>query len=188
MAGHCRALHAALAAALVTGAAHGQGPALSAEELYERIAPSIWLVESHKGGNAGGIGSAVVIAPGTLITNCHVVEGARLLAVVHGDRRFPAHLQHRDPVRDLCQLRAPGVDARPVPIAGSLNLRVGAKVYALGNPKGLELTLSDGLVSALRRNRTGELEYVQISVPISPGSSGGGLFDTAGRLVGITTS
>jgi hypothetical protein len=65
---------------------------------------------------------------------------------------------------------------------------VGAKVYALGNPRGLELTLSDGLVSALRRDRDGELKYVQISVPISHGSSGGGLFDTAGRLVGITTA
>ncbi|NML42779.1 trypsin-like peptidase domain-containing protein [Ramlibacter sp. G-1-2-2] len=179
-----RALSAALAALVLAGPA----AAISPEELYDRVSPSIWLVENDMGGGKGAIGSAVVIAPGVLVTNCHVVEKAASLRVAHEERRFPAQLQYQDPVRDLCQLQASGVDAPAVRIAAASHLRVGAKVYALGNPKGLELTLSDGLVSALRHGRAGELEYVQISVPISPGSSGGGLFDQAGRLVGITTA
>ena len=188
MALHRRALSGAFAALILAGPAAAQRPTLDAEELYDRVAPSIWLVENDMGGGKGALGSAVVIAPGTLITNCHVVAKARSLHVRHERRRFEAQLQYRDPVRDLCQLQAAGVHAPSVRIAAASQLHVGAKVYALGNPRGLELTLSDGLVSALRRDRGGELKYVQISVPISHGSSGGGLFDTAGRLVGITTA
>ncbi|NML42780.1 trypsin-like peptidase domain-containing protein [Ramlibacter sp. G-1-2-2] len=184
MAWQTRALSGALAAFILAGPA----AAISPEELYERVAPSIWLVENDLGGGKGAIGSAVVVAPGALITNCHVLEKAESLHVVHGPRRFTARLQYKDPARDLCQLQAPSVDAPPVRIAAASQLRVGAKVYALGNPRGLELTLTDGLVSALRHGRAGELEYLQVSVPISPGSSGGGLFDQAGRLVGITTA
>lgn len=188
MALHRRALSGAFAALILAGPAAAQRSALDAEELYDRVSPSIWLVENDMGGGKGALGSAVVIAPGTLITNCHVVAKARSLHVRHERRRFEAQLQYRDPVRDLCQLQAPGLRAPAVRIAAASQLHVGAKVYALGNPRGLELTLSDGLVSALRRDRDGELKFVQISVPISHGSSGGGLFDTAGRLVGITTA
>jgi len=163
----------------------------TAEELYDRLAPSIWLVETQVAEDKRSIGSAVVIAPGRLITNCHVLEKARVIAVSHMERdrrRVPARLEYRDPSRDLCQLHAPGVLAPAVQMATTDSLRPGAKVYAIGNPRGLELTISDGLLSGLRRDGAGELQRIQISVPISPGSSGGGLFDVHGRLIGITTS
>jgi hypothetical protein len=175
-----------LATACAQAAAAPPAP-LSAEELYERIAPSVWLVETRHAGEGGSLGSAVVIGPATLITNCHVVEKAQTIAVVHERRRFAAQLQYKDPMRDLCQLRVPGLAAPVVSFADPNALRVGAKVYAIGNPRGMELTLSDGLLSGLRRNAAGELQAIQISVPISPGSSGGGLFNSYGQLVGITT-
>jgi serine protease Do len=176
--------------ALACAGASAQQRPLTPEELYEQIAPSVWLVETIKTDGKGSIGSAVVIAPGTLVTNCHVIDKAQEIAVSHMNRdriRVRAHLQYRDPSRDLCQIQA-SVIAPSVTIAPPESLRTGAKVYAIGNPRGLELTISDGLVSGLRRDNAGVLQRVQMSVPISPGSSGGGLFDVYGRLIGITTS
>ncbi len=178
---------AGAACALLVTAAWGQHPPLAPEELYERIAPSVWVVLVEAQGGVGQ-GSAVVVAPRTLVTNCHVLKDARAILVLHEQRKLRAHLQHRDPSRDLCQLEVPGLDAPPVRMASAASLRIGAKVFAIGNPRGLELTISDGLLSGLRRDQDGALEYLQISVPISPGSSGGGLFDVQGRLVGITTA
>lgn len=67
-------------------------------------------------------------------------------------------------------------------------LRVGSRVYAIGTPRGLETTISDGLLSGLRRYAQNTIEALQVSVPIAPGSSGGGLFDEQGRLIGTTTA
>lgn len=174
--------------AALWGAAWAQSSALSAEELYDRLAPSVWMVETRHGGDQGSIGSAVVVAPEALITNCHVLEQARSIVVRHDRQVFRAQLQYRDPERDLCQLRAPGVAAPAVEVVDWRSLRIGATLYAIGNPRGLELTLSDGLLSGIRRDAAGAIDAIQISVPISPGSSGGGLFDNRGRLVGITTA
>jgi serine protease Do len=179
---------AALALAGGAAAAQAQLRRLSAEELYERVAPSVWMVQTRDTDGKGSIGSAVVIGRGALVTNCHVLDKARTITVRHGSRAHPASLEHRDPVRDLCQLHAPGVSAPSVPVVDWSTLRIGAKLYALGNPRGLELTLSDGLLSGIRRDAADNIEAIQISVPISPGSSGGGLFDVYGQLVGITTS
>jgi S1-C subfamily serine protease len=78
-----------------------------------------------------------------------------------------------------------GYSAPAVVIGSTKTLKVGAKVYAIGAPKGLELTLSDGIVSSLREVDGGQ--YIQTTAAISPGSSGGGLFDENGALVGLTT-
>lgn len=182
-----RLLAAASLSLAVTGAAWAQPTALSPEDLYEKIAPSVWLVETKDSGGKGSLGSAVVIAPTELITNCHVVDKAEAIAVSHGGPRIRARLRYKDPERDLCQLTAEGLAAPVVEIAPESSLRVGAKVYAIGNPSGMTLTLSDGLLSGLRRDRDGKLQAVQMTVPISPGSSGGGLFDVYGRLVGVVT-
>ena len=78
-------------------------------------------------------------------------------------------------------------NAPAVAIAPTESLRVGSRVYAIGNPRGLETTISDGLLSGIRRSDTNDFTALQITVPISAGSSGGGLFDAQGRLIGITT-
>jgi hypothetical protein len=87
---------------------------------------------------------------------------------------------------DLCALGVPGLPAPQVDMASVQTIRVGQRVYAIGAPRGLELSISDGLVSSVRPY--GAFPLIQTNAPISKGSSGGGLFDTDGRLVGITTS
>ncbi|MDB5897322.1 MAG: hypothetical protein JWP22_4213 [Ramlibacter sp.] len=176
------------AAALFAGGAGAQST--SPEDLYRNLSPSIWLVRAYDAdGLAIRSGSAVVTSPETLLTNCHVLRQAKRITITNDNVQHGVRLQHIDVERDLCQITARNLSAPPVPIGNTDRLAVGQKVYALGNPLGIERTLSDGLISALHRTEAGrELFRIQTSAPISPGSSGGGLFDAQGRLIGITTS
>ena len=132
------------------------------------------------------IGSGVVVADETLITNCHVVKNGVTFSVKVGGVTYNnASLAVADEEYDLCKLRIPGLSAQAVKVLGAKELRTGQKVFAIGAPQGLELTISDGIVSSLREVANGTV--IQTTAPISPGSSGGGLFDTTGRLVGIMT-
>jgi len=165
--------------------------ALDAEQVFERASASVVTVESQDAaGITMGLGSGVVIAPGEIITNCHVVRAGLILQVKKEGRSSPAYLRFADTVRDLCQLQASQASSFSRPVGGLVtmnDLRVGQRVYAVGAPRGLELTLSDGLISGLRHGADGSIQMIQTTAPISPGSSGGGLFDQDGRLVGITT-
>lgn len=186
---HLRAwLLAGVAALGALPAAAQPGP--TPADLYLRLSPSVWLVRVYDAdGLAVGTGSAVVTGFETLLTNCHVLKQARRVVIRNDNVQHDARLQHIDVERDLCQITARNLRAPAVPVGDSDGLAVGQKVYALGNPRGLERTLSDGLVSALRRDEgTRALVAIQTTAPVSPGSSGGGLFDADGRLVGITTS
>jgi serine protease Do len=163
--------------------------AAPADKLYSTLSPSIWrVVVADASGKSFAQGSAVVVAPETLLTNCHVLAKASSIAVRQDTVAVPAKLQLIDVERDMCQIVARGLNAPAVRIGDSDRLSVGQRIYALGNPLGLELTLSDGLVSALRRDSAQKLKYIQISAPISHGSSGGGLFNEDGALVGITSA
>lgn len=164
--------------------------ALTASELYARLAPSIWVVRTYDAdGRPLMLGSAVVIGPQTLVTNCHVLGKAKRVEVRHEKMMSPATLELWDAARDLCQLKAPpAFNAPAVALADEQTLVVGQTVYALGTPAGLELTLSAGIVSALRRDDAQRLAVIQTSAAISHGSSGGGLFDEQGRLIGITSA
>lgn len=162
---------------------------MSPEQLYQYLAPSVWLVRTYDAdGLVLGVGSAVVTGPETLLTNCHVLEKAKRFVVRNDNVQHDARLQHIDVQRDLCQITARNLRAPSVALADSDQLNVGQKVFTLGNPRGLELTLSDALISALRLDEnTRSLQLIQTSAPFSSGSSGGGLFDTQARLIGITT-
>jgi serine protease Do len=163
--------------------------AAAPDKLYAMLAPSVWqVVALNQDRKPFMQGSAVVIAPEVLLTNCHVLKGAKSFFVTHDKRALPAHLQYADPERDMCQVVANELKAPAVHMGDSDQIAVGQRIYALGNPMGLELTLSDGLVSGLRRDRQQRLHFIQISAPISHGSSGGGVFDASGRLLGITTA
>lgn len=168
-------------------AVHAQ--TLTPEEIYRQLGPSVFLVRAYDADDlATGTGSAVVIAADTLLTNCHVVRGAKRFVVRKDNAQYDAQLQHADTARDLCQIHVRNLPAPAVELGDSDQLVVGQRVYAIGNPQRLELTLSDGLISALRRDADQRnLVLIQTSAPISRGSSGGGLFDASGRLVGITT-
>lgn len=160
--------------------------AKSASDIYEQAAKSTVVVENIDAkGKAQGMGSGVVLADGDVVTNCHVIKGANTLKVRIGDKEYPATLRYSDWDRDVCSLSVAGLSAQAVVVGNTKTLKVGAKVYAIGAPKGLELTLSDGIVSSLREVEGGR--YIQTTAAISPGSSGGGLFDENGALVGLTT-
>ena len=132
------------------------------------------------------IGSGVVVADEALITNCHVVKNGVTFSIKVGGVTYNnASVAVADEEYDLCKLRIPGLSAQAVKVHGVKDLRTGQKVFAIGSPQGLELTISDGIVSSLREVANGTV--IQTTAPISPGSSGGGLFDTTGRLVGIMT-
>jgi S1-C subfamily serine protease/predicted TPR repeat methyltransferase len=161
---------------------------LSAQEIFQRVAPSIFVVEVYDGaGSLLATGSAVAVGPSMVATNKHVVTDADHLVLRRQEQSWTAVVSLVSPSADLCILRADGLQlgTPALVLRGSAALDIGERVYAVGAPRGLELTLSDGLVSGLRRSGDGAV--VQITAPISPGSSGGGLFDAFGQLIGITT-
>ena len=179
------ALLALLGLAACQGAA-----ALTPAEVFAQVAPSVWRVHTlDADGLLLGQGSAVVVAPGQLVTNCHVLARARQVQV-RRDGQTPARaarLALWDVQRDLCQLEVSGLAAPAVVLGSTATAAVGQPAYAIGHPRGLDLTMSAGLVSSFRRNPAGQLVLLQTSAAISGGSSGGGLFNEAGELIGLTT-
>ena len=172
----------------------------SAKDVFAKVASSVVVVLAlDKRGNVTGQGSGVVISDYEVVTNCHVLDKAADLMVRQaadwsGGKvyRMSAFLLVRNDERDLCLLFVDELPIPPVPQAARLGaakqLSVGEEVYAVGAPAGLELSLSRGIVSQLRK-AFGKLSapLVQTDAALSPGSSGGGLFNRAGELVGITT-
>jgi S1-C subfamily serine protease len=155
-------------------------------QIFEQVSPSIVVVDIlNANGKHIGLGSGAVIGIGQVITNCHVATKGKKLQVRRSEDTFDATLQYADISRDLCQLSVPDLNAPPVTMQTTSLLKVGQKVYAIGAPEGLELTLSEGIISSLRPYE--DSQFIQTSAPISRGSSGGGLFDNHGRLIGITT-
>ncbi len=133
---------------------------------------------------------------GHIVTNYHVIRDATGAQVrLTDDRVYNASLIGVSPEHDLAVLRVqPGFDVpSPIPVGESNNLVVGQKVYAIGNPFGLDYTLTTGIVSALNRSLNegdGQTirELIQTDAAINPGNSGGPLLDSAGRLIGINTA
>lgn len=144
-----------------------------------------------------GSGSGAVIdQSGHILTNYHVIDGARQVNVtLFNEENFSAKLVGADPVNDIAVIKidAPPEVLFPLQFGDSERLRVGMRVFALGNPFGLERTMSVGTVSSL--NRTLEVQrnwviksIIQIDASINPGNSGGPLIDSQGRLVGMNTA
>jgi S1-C subfamily serine protease len=165
--------------------------ALPPEQLFKTLERSVYVVAatpSIADARARNVmqGSAVAVSEHLLLTNCHVVKGRELIKIVQDHTVSDAKLIAADSSADRCVLRAD--DVTLVPITGVRafgDLAVGEHVFAIGAPRGLERTLSEGLLSGLRHQPGRNL--VQTSAAISPGSSGGGLFDERGNLIGITT-
>jgi serine protease Do len=168
------------------GGAQSFGSARSAENIFAEVSPSIVRVHAADAfGQPIKQGSGVVVGPGRVITNCHVTSGAAQITVASGADSRSASVYIADEEFDLCSLDVGGLNA-PAVMVGSVNtLRTGQRVFAIGAPLGLELTISEGIVSSLRETPNGKV--IQTTAPVSPGSSGGGLFDVEGKLVGIIT-
>lgn len=133
---------------------------------------------------------------GRVVTNYHVIESASRVEVTLADRStWPATLVGVAPDKDLAvlQISAPAKKLTPLPLGESHNLLVGQKVFAIGNPFGLDQSLTSGIVSALGReiqSATGRTiqGVIQTDAAINPGNSGGPLLDSAGRLIGVNTA
>lgn len=177
---------AALALLLLVSAQAAAPAAADPARVYERAAASVVVVLALDGeGRVLRQGSGVAIAPGSVITCGHVVYGASRLRVQHAGKALAAALARLDRERDLAALAVPSLRAPAATTRPAAALQVGERVYAIGAPQGLDLSLSEGLVSRLKPEPDGPL--VQTTAALSAGSSGGGLFDAEGRLVGITS-
>lgn len=177
----------------VTSAAERVGPAVVRIDI-ERESRRNGRYSSPSDYSGGGIGSGFIFASdGQILTNAHVVERAKRIQVTLADgRKFAAGLVGSDPHVDVALLRI-GADHLPVAELGRTPLRVGQLVIAVGNPYGLNWTVTAGVVSAL--NRTLDVpgtpkmtNLIQTDTSINPGNSGGPLVDSVGRVVGITTA
>src|SRR5881227_880096 len=171
----------------------------------ERVGPAVVRIDlEHEGRRSspytppreygGGIGSGFIFASdGQILTNAHVVANARRVKVTLADgRTFDASLVGSEPDVDIALLRI-GADHLPVAELGRGPLRVGQLVIAVGNPYGLNWTVTAGVVSALGRDldvpgSRKMTNLIQTDTSINPGNSGGPLVDSFGRVVGITTA
>ncbi|AMV18615.1 S1C family serine protease [Planctomyces sp. SH-PL14] len=144
-------------------------------------------------GNGSG---AVISRDGHILTNFHVISGASQITVnLQSGESYGAKVIGKDPLNDIAviQIDAPEEELFPVELGDSETLKVGMRVFALGNPFGLDRTMSCGVISSL--NRTLEIHenwviksIIQIDAAINPGNSGGPLLDSHGRLIGINTA
>ncbi len=175
--------------------------------LFERATPSVVFIttsnvrRNYYSRNAmevpRGSGSGFIWDyKGHIITNYHVIQGADRLQVTLADQTtYDAELIGVAPTKDLAVLRikAPESKLDPIPVGKSYNLKVGQFVFAIGNPFGLDQTLTTGIISALGReiNSVGGLpirDVIQTDAAINPGNSGGPLLDSSGRLIGVNTA
>ncbi|MDD3444634.1 MAG: serine protease [Zavarzinia sp.] len=164
--------------------------------VFLKVKDSVWVVVASpmRNGlpyleNGYSQGSAVAVSAQHLFTNCHVLEDQQFFGIFRNEDMSdlrPVTVKLRDEEGDRCIIRVdkPDLPAH-VAIRSHSDIVIGERAYTVGAPSGLDLTLGEGLVSSKRRHE-GQ-QYVQTSAPISPGSSGGGLFDNRGNLIGITT-
>jgi Do/DeqQ family serine protease len=139
-----------------------------------------------------GIGSGVIVSPdGYVLTNAHVVAGAQHLTVTLPDgRTFAGSVVGTDPATDLAVVKIPATGLPVAPFGNSSTLAPGDWAIAIGNPYGLNSTVTVGVISATGRTLPGgpEETFLQTDAAINPGNSGGPLVDTAGRVIGINTA
>lgn len=175
-------------------------------EIFEKAAPSVVYITTLERQRASrfsmnvheipkGTGSGFVWDDqGHIVTNFHVVAEGNAFRVSLADQSsYEARLVGAEPSKDIAVLEVKSAALTPLPVGTSADLRVGQNVYAIGNPFGLDHTLTTGVVSALgreikaRNNRTIE-DVIQTDAAINPGNSGGPLLDSAGRLIGVNTA
>lgn len=157
-----------------------------ASEIYKSVERSVFLISvQDKSGSTISVGSGFVINKGLLATNWHVVKGGKAVLVL-GDVSVPLEVTRRDIVADLAiVLVAAEITAAPLKLAEK-DAAPGDSIFVIGNPEGLEKTISTGVVSGIRE--IGGRKLLQISAPISPGSSGGPVLNSAGDVVGVTVA
>jgi S1-C subfamily serine protease len=168
-------------------------------DVVDSVAPAVVHVEVsgvRNGRRSEGTGSGVLVSPdGLILTNNHVIDGAKEVAISMSDgRRFSARTLGRDPDTDLAVLRGETSETLPsARLANSKSVRQGQIAIAIGNPLGFQSTVTAGIVSAVGRSlraQNGRLigDVIQTDAALNPGNSGGPLANSAGQIIGINTA
>ena len=168
-------------------------------ELFKELAPSVVAIQAKSGAAEGGGTGFLIDGEGTIVTNHHVIGAAKQVRIkfINGARFENVELLEDDETNDLALLRidlgkpaeesvAAPSEAKPLTLGDSDAIKVGERAISIGNPLGLEHTLTDGLISA-RRIYQGKA-WIQMSVPVSPGNSGGPVFNMKGEVIGVTAA
>ena len=165
-------------------------PAQTGEQIAEKaLAATVYLEMQGSNGRTLGFGSGFFVRENLIATNYHVIEGAtRGTAKLVGKYTTYAieGITATDETNDLALLKVNAYGVKPLPLGDSDNVRIGATVYVAGNPKGLEGTFSDGIISSRRDRYT--KERLQMTAPISPGSSGAPVLNRIGEVIGVSVA
>ena len=176
-------LRCLLLAAVFRFSTHGQTTDQTAKELYRESEQSVFLIYvNDSGGQPLAFGSGFLVAPRRIVTNEHVINGGTPVLAV-GPVRLPLKVLRVDHVNDLALLEVDTpLTSAPLKIQNG-QVAPGEAIFALGNPEGLEKTISQGIISGIRDRNAREL--LQITSPISHGSSGGPILNSRGEVVGV---
>ena len=189
-------------------AASSSGSSLTTEQVADLVSPSVVVITTEQvvysqwswyGQNQveSGAGSGVIISSdGYILTCAHVVDGASTITVTIGDKDYTATLVGEDTTSDIAVIKIDADGLTPATVGNSDGLKVGQSVMAVGNPLGeLGGTVTGGMISALNRSVTiqgsssvNTMSLIQMDASVSPGNSGGGLFNMNGELVGIVNA
>ena len=189
-------------------AASSSGSSLTTEQVADLVSPSVVVITTEQvvysqwswyGQNQveSGAGSGVIISSdGYILTCAHVVDGASTITVTIGDKDYTATLVGEDTTSDIAVIKIDADGLTPATVGNSDSLKVGQSVMAVGNPLGeLGGTVTSGIVSALNRSvsiqgssSVNTMSLIQMDASVSPGNSGGGLFNMNGELVGIVNA
>ena len=189
-------------------AASSSGSSLTTEQVADMVSPSVVVITTEQvvysqwswyGQNQveSGAGSGVIISSdGYILTCAHVVDGASTITVTIDDKDYTATLVGEDTTSDVAVIKIDATGLTPATVGDSDNLKVGQSVMAVGNPPGeLGGTVTGGMISALNRSvtiqgtsSTNTMSLIQMDASVSPGNSGGGLFNMNGELVGIVNA
>ena len=188
--------------------ASASGSSLTTEQVADLVSPSVVVITTEQvvysqwswygqSQVESGAGSGVIISSdGYILTSAHVVSGASNITVSIGDKDYPATLVGEDTTSDIAVVKVDATGLTPATVGNSDNLKVGESVMAVGNPLGeLGGTVTSGIVSALNRSvsiqgssSVNTMSLIQMDASVSPGNSGGGLFNMNGELVGIVNA
>lgn len=189
-------------------AASSSGSSLTTEQVADMVSPSVVVITTEQvvysqwswygqSQVESGAGSGVIISSdGYILTCAHVVDGASSITVTIDDKDYTATLVGEDTTSDVAVIKIDATGLTPATVGDSDNLKVGQSVMAVGNPLGeLGGTVTGGMISALNRSvtiqgtsSTNTMSLIQMDASVSPGNSGGGLFNMSGELVGIVNA